>query len=126
MAPPIIDYEKERIDAKLCTDNKEDESKNGATSMSRDHDDESPSPPELICFLEFRRSTIRQYPTLNWLGPSVMAVYWFKEYLNKPSFGWIRCPIQHNGESRKKQEKLRKPRKQKCSYRRRTNSKVQP
>ena len=45
-----------------------------------------------ICFLEFRLSTIHQYPSLTWLGPAVMAVYWFKEYLNKPSFGWVRLP----------------------------------
>mmetsp|Transcript_23845 Transcript_23845/g.52153 ORF Transcript_23845/g.52153 Transcript_23845/m.52153 type:complete len:430 (+) Transcript_23845:95-1384(+) len=45
-----------------------------------------------ICFLEFRLSTINQYPSLTWLGPAVMAVYWFKEYLNKPSFGWVRLP----------------------------------
>jgi hypothetical protein len=40
-------------------------------------------------FLEFRRSTIHQYSSLNWLGPGVMAVYWFKEYLQKTHFGWV-------------------------------------
>ncbi|VEU39064.1 unnamed protein product [Pseudo-nitzschia multistriata] len=47
---------------------------------------------EAACFLEFRRSTLHRFPALSWLGPSVMAVYWFKEYLNKPAFGWVRCP----------------------------------
>lgn len=40
-------------------------------------------------FLEFRNSTIHFYPSLNWLGPGVMAVHWFKEYLKKNPFGWV-------------------------------------
>ena len=43
-------------------------------------------------FMEFRKSTIYEYPSLNWLGPGVMAVYWFKTYLKNPPFNWIRCP----------------------------------
>lgn len=56
--------------------------------------DESSS--ELISFLEFRRSTIDLYPSLNWLGPGVMAVYWFKEYLKKTPFNWIQRPKENH------------------------------
>ena len=41
----------------------------------------------LLCwctFHEFRLSTIQKHPSFIWLGPSSMAVYWFKEYLQTP------------------------------------------
>ena len=43
----------------------------------------------MIYFLDFRRSTLQLHPPLNWLGPGVMAVFWFKEYLKKEPFGWV-------------------------------------
>lgn len=65
--------------------------------------DESSS--DSISFLEFRRSTIELHSALNWLGPGVMAVYWFKEYLIREPFGWVQCPKQN---FRKREEKRRK------------------
>ena len=35
-------------------------------------------------FHDFRVSTIQEHPSLIWLGPSSMAVYWLKEYLQTP------------------------------------------
>jgi len=63
------------------------------------------SDSDSISFLEFRRSTIELYSALNWLGPGVMAVYWFKEYLIREPFGWVQCPKQN---FRKREEKRRK------------------
>ena len=42
---------------------------------------------QLLCwctFHDFRLSTIQEHPSFIWLGPSSMAVYWFKEYLQTP------------------------------------------
>ena len=86
-------------------------------------------------FLEFRRSTIHQYSSLNWLGPGVMAVYWFKEYLQKTPFGWVQRPKQNqqsvalslspndHSEGRSDQEKRQKRQKQNRLRRRKSNSK---
>ncbi len=46
---------------------------------------------DVISFLEFRSATIDTYPSLNWLGPGVMAVHWFKQYLKKEPFDWVQC-----------------------------------
>jgi hypothetical protein len=96
--------------------------------------DESSS--ELVSFLEFRRSAIHQYSSLNWLGPGVMAVYWFKEYLKSTPFDWVQCPKQNqqsvllssapnhdDSEGRSDQEERRKRQKQNRLRRRKTNSK---
>ena len=45
------------------------------------------SQSQLLCwctFHDFRLSTIQEHPSFIWLGPSSMAVYWFKEYLQTP------------------------------------------
>jgi hypothetical protein len=45
-------------------------------------------------FHDFRVSTIQEHPSFVWLGPSSMAVYWYKEYLQTMTKqgGWIRIP----------------------------------
>ncbi|OEU12871.1 hypothetical protein FRACYDRAFT_244144 [Fragilariopsis cylindrus CCMP1102] len=46
-------------------------------------------------FHDFRLSTIHEHPSFVWLGPSSMAVYWYKEYLQTMTMnkqGWIRIP----------------------------------
>jgi hypothetical protein len=77
-----------RADDSNRIDHRRDESSEVQPPMAS-RTDES---PELISFLAFRRSTINQYQSLNWLGPGVMAVYWFKEFLKHPPFDWVRCP----------------------------------
>ena len=41
-------------------------------------------------FQEFRQFTVRRFPNLSFLGPTAMAVYWFRTYLKKD---WIRCNV---------------------------------
>jgi hypothetical protein len=72
-------------------DNNDISSKTGTPMVV--YSDESSS--EMISFLEFRLSTIHLYPPLNWLGPGVMAVYWFKEYLKDAPFAWVQRPKQN-------------------------------
>ena len=50
---------------------------------SEDNDDEE------VSFHEFRASMVKKYPNLAWLGPTSMAVYWYRMYLKDS--GWIRC-----------------------------------
>lgn len=57
-------------------------------------------------FQDFREYTVQKYPNLAFLGPTCMAVYWFRTYLKED---WIRCNVvtekvgkQHRA---KKQEK---------------------
>ena len=42
-----------------------------------------------VFFQEFRLFIIEKYPNLAWLGPTTMAVYCYKTYLN--GMGWVRC-----------------------------------
>ena len=119
---------KRKRDTTISTDDFDDVTER-PTAVMRVIDE---SPLNSTSFDDFRRSTIQQYSSLNWLGPGVMAVHWFKEYLKKPPFHWARFPKEHHKPGSlslpsKKEDEVRKDhrkcRKQRHRRRMETNSK---
>ena len=82
-------HKRKRDQTSVHQETKNEES-SGVVNAAGEFGDESSS--EMVSFLEFRIATIHRYSSLNWLGPGVMAVHWFKEYLKKAPFDWIQCP----------------------------------
>jgi hypothetical protein len=66
-------------------DDNDDGNVNGNDNNVRRHDNDvlliNKNNNSFCSFNEFRLSTINEHPSFIWLGPSSMAVYWFKEYL---------------------------------------------
>ncbi|CAJ1956827.1 unnamed protein product [Cylindrotheca closterium] len=61
-------------------------------------------------FQEFRQFTVHEYPNLSFLGPTSMAVYWFRTYLKED---WIRCNVVSEAPPRRRRNNKTKHRRKK-------------